>query len=104
MSNLKPCPLCGGDVSYLIQNRMFRVQCKNCGARMDRFAPIHRERVKNRMKEDWNNRVESLPPTLKPCPICGGYPMVRKGLIMCHKCCFEVREPNEVEKWNTRVE
>ena len=51
MTELKPCPFCGGKAVILEHNRIYRIQCEKCWIRT---ANNHSEIC---AVLEWNNRV-----------------------------------------------
>lgn len=53
MSELKPCPLCGGDVGFL--GNTLSIKCKECGCAFIVTNPLISALE---VKEAWNRRAE----------------------------------------------
>lgn len=58
MSELKPCPFCGGEASIAVLYGLFAVGCNsgsNCPGNIEKCAPMYFE--KETAKEYWNKRA-----------------------------------------------
>ncbi len=72
MSDLKPCPFCGGEVNFWTRQargmgeyQALIIECKDCSANMEEWVYKHDknfvenfEKKKTEMLEAWNRRVE----------------------------------------------
>lgn len=73
MSELKPCPFCGGKAKHVISSRMngdtskwHKIMCENsfqCGAELGTaisgYQPDYEDCIKN-LKERWNKRIDII--------------------------------------------
>ena len=112
MSELKPCPFCGGEamVHSDFRERLWTVSCKSrleCYAIED-YYPSQEEAI-----SAWNKRVSNLE-ALRPCPFCGGkakvYSISRhtwRATCNALDCCHLMHDwetPEEaIAGWNRRV-
>lgn len=63
MTELKPCPFCGGEGKLILGTYMMGVPCKiecqneSCGAEMSRFSRSDIPKLKKLVINKWNRRV-----------------------------------------------
>ena len=85
MSELKPCPFCGGEAHITLEQAMWFIECENedCGAMMGFEAE-----VVSRIEAiaAWNRRAQPASEPLTPCDACRYNPPSScdgKPCVMC---------------------
>jgi len=76
MSELKPCPFCGGEAKTIKNavGTLFWVYCWKCGARSDSYTIEYEQKA----IDAWNTRAERtcinrrIEPDIFECSECGG--------------------------------
>lgn len=68
MSDLKPCPFCGGEAVHCRTAKAYHVYCSNCGADVMRstlsaMTTSQINRIKIEAFEKWNTRAGGVQPT-----------------------------------------
>lgn len=55
MSDLRPCPFCGGKASY---DKSYKIDCNDCGVSIERWADNRHGSNKKEVKKAWNNQPQ----------------------------------------------
>ena len=109
MTELKPCPFCGGTATVYQSSTGWHASCRTrqeCYALLNDFASEEEAAL------EWNRRVTEIKP-LRPCPFCGGKAKVYQAgfnvwRVMCDELncgalLSEWKTPEEaIEAWNRR--
>ena len=61
MSELKPCPFCGGEAVVTIRPRGFRVECSKRGGGCPVNMRTHHQGEAKKAKDQWNTRAKTTP-------------------------------------------
>ncbi len=67
MSELKPCPFCGGKAEYTTNGKAYWVTCWGCGAR-SRITYFDGDKGKQIVTDAWNRRQNERTGTDKEIP------------------------------------
>lgn len=86
MTELKPCPFCGGEASKrLFYKGKYRVHCNACDAYSGDVYATEAEAIKA-----WNTRAE------RTCQMVQIAPTISEGIMQCSECGVYLNEPADV--------